>query len=138
MENNIERNAGLSLSAITNDEVRAKFDQFIDALKTGDIGTLETIYDDDYLLVRADGQTLSKSQILDDLKKSGMIFPRFEGKNLRIKTLGPVGVLTTESLSSSLRNGQESKMHAQQMMVFFKAGKEVTLTHVQLTNIAGG
>ena len=138
MENNIERNTGLSISEITNDEVRAKFDQFIDALKTGDIGTLETIYDDDYLLVRSDGQILSKSQILDDLKKSGMILTCFEERNPGIKTLGPVGVLTTESRSSSLRNGQESKMHAQQVMVFFKVGKEVTLTHVQLTNIAGG
>jgi predicted DNA-binding protein YlxM (UPF0122 family) len=104
MGNNIERNTGLSRRAITNAEVRVKFTQFIDALKTGDIGTLETIYDDDYLLIRADGQTLSKSQILDDLKKSGMIFPQFEEKNLRIKILGPVGVLTTESRSSSLRN----------------------------------
>jgi ketosteroid isomerase-like protein len=136
MGNNIEQNTGLPLSAITIAEVKAKFDQFIDALKTGDIGTLETIYDDDYLLVRADGQTLSKSQILDDLKRSGMIFPRFEGKNLRIKTLGPVGVLTIESRSSSLRDGQKAEMHAQQVMVFFRSGKDVTLTHVQLTNIA--
>jgi ketosteroid isomerase-like protein len=137
MEDNIERNTGLSLSAITYAEVRAKFEQFIDALKSGDIGTLETIYNDDYLLVRADGQTLSKSQILDDLKKNGVIFTGFEERNLWIKTLGPVGVLTTESRSSFLRNGQEGKMHAQQVMVFFKAGEKVTLTHVQLTNIAG-
>src|ERR1700733_3532822 len=116
MENNIERNTGLSISEITNDEVRAKFDQFIDALKSGDIGTLETIYDDDYLLVRSDGQILSKSQILDDLKKSGMILTCFEERNPGIKTLGPVGVLTTEVRSASLRHGQESKIHAQQMV----------------------
>jgi hypothetical protein len=137
MENNIGRNTGLSLSAITNAEVTTKFDEFIDALKTGDIATLETIYNDDYLLVRTDGQTLSKSQILDDLKKSGAILTYFEDSKLWIKTLGPVGVLTTESRSSFFRNGQESKMHAQQVMIFFKAGNEVTLTHVQLTNIAG-
>jgi hypothetical protein len=137
MGNNIERNIGVALSAITNAEVTTKFEEFTDALKTGDITTLKTIYAGDYLLVRADGRTLSKSQILDDLKQSGMIFPRFEGKNLRIKTLGPVGVLTIEVHSSSLRNGQESKIHAQQVVVFFKTGNEVTITHIQLTNIAG-
>ena len=103
----------------------------------GDLNALKTIYADDYILVRQDGQTLSKSQILDDLKMSGMTFPRFEANYLRIKTLGPVGVLSTEVRSTFLRNGQEGEVHAQQVVVFFKTGQEVTISHLQLTNLAG-
>src|SRR5690349_13524752 len=105
---------GFPASAITEAEVRDKFNEFIDALKTGDVQTLERIYRDDYLLVRPDGTILTKRQILDDLKGHSMIFTTFETAWVRIKTEGPVGLIAAESRAAFLRDGQQSDMHAQQ------------------------
>jgi hypothetical protein len=65
-------------SAITDGEVREKFEQFISALTKGDLRTLEKIYSDDYLLVRPDGKRLTKAQILEDPKDHAMTFTSFE------------------------------------------------------------
>ncbi len=137
MSDSVFGNVSFPSSAITEAEVRETFDQFIDALKKGRLEALEHIYSDDYLLVRPDGKTLTKNEILDDLKKHAMTLTSFETAQVRIKAKGPVGVLTTETRNIFLRDGQEAKTHAQQVIVFFKTGKEVTITHFQSTNIAG-
>jgi len=45
---------------ITNEEVQAFYEGFLQALKSGDVASLERIYADDYMLVRPEGDTFGK------------------------------------------------------------------------------
>src|SRR6266436_1960190 len=56
-----------SIAAISKEEVQAFYEEFLRALKSADITSLERIYADDYLLVRPDGAILGKKEILADL-----------------------------------------------------------------------
>ena len=47
-------------------------------LKSGDVASLERIYADDYLLVRPNGATFGKKEILADLRHHSMRFTSFE------------------------------------------------------------
>jgi ketosteroid isomerase-like protein len=125
-----------SPSEITENEVRAAFDQFVGALKSGDLKSLEEIYSDDYTLVRASGQKLKRQSILDDVKKHSMKFIAFEASDLEIKLVGSVGILTTEVRSAFVRDGAERKVHERQIAVFSKGGSKITVIHFQSTSIA--
>jgi len=54
--------------SISEEEVQTFYEEFLQALKSGDITALERIYADDYLLVRPNGNTFTKKEILDDLR----------------------------------------------------------------------
>ena len=51
-----------SIAAITKEEVGPFYEEFLRALKSGDITSLERIYADDYLLVRPNGATFGKKR----------------------------------------------------------------------------
>ena len=57
-----------SVDLISKEEVEAFYEEFLEALKSGNITSLERSYADDYLLVRPNGDTLSKKEILADLR----------------------------------------------------------------------
>ena len=57
-----------AFAAISKEEVQAFYEEFLRALKSGDIGSLRRIYADDYLLVRPNGDTFGKKEILADLR----------------------------------------------------------------------
>ena len=52
-----------------------------------------------------------------------------------LKIHGMVGILTTETISTALRDGKEGTAHARQVAIFIKKGKVITLTYFQSTNI---
>ncbi len=80
---------------MTTEEVsRAHREDFYGALRKGDLERLSQIYSDDYMLVRPDGTTFSKTQILDDLKTHAMSFPSIELTSEKIRIYGSVGILT--------------------------------------------
>jgi ketosteroid isomerase-like protein len=62
-----------SIPAISKEEVQAFYEEFLRALKSGDITSLERIYADDYLLVRPNGDTFGKKEILADLGHHSMM-----------------------------------------------------------------
>jgi ketosteroid isomerase-like protein len=61
-----------SVASISKEEVREFYQEFLEALKSGDTTSLERIYADDYLLVRPNGDTLSKKEIIADLRHHSM------------------------------------------------------------------
>jgi ketosteroid isomerase-like protein len=81
---------------IKKEEVQASFEEFLQALKFGDASSLEQIYADDYILVRPNGDTPTKEQILADLRQHSMKFTSFEVKDVLIRTKGSVGILTAD------------------------------------------
>jgi hypothetical protein len=67
-----------SVAMISEEEVRTFYEEFLRALKSGDITTLERICADDYLLVCPNGDTFNKKEILADLRHHSMRFTSFE------------------------------------------------------------
>jgi ketosteroid isomerase-like protein len=83
-----------SVAMISKEEVQAFYEEFLQALKSGDITSLERIYADDYLLVRPNGDTFRKKEILADLRHHSMRFTSFDVNDVLIRTKGFVGILT--------------------------------------------
>ncbi len=122
-------------AAISKEEVQAFYDEFLRALKSGDMTSLERIYADDYLLVRPNGDTFGKGEILSDLRHHSMRFTSFEVNDLLIRTKGSVGILTAAVRSTAVRDGIEIRTHARQLAIVSKENERITISHFQSTNI---
>lgn len=134
-----KRSASESASIpITNNEVRKTFDAFIAALTRGDYQTLNDLCDNGYLFVCPNGIVLGKKDILNDFKKHSMVLSGFETTPISLKTNGAVGILTTATRSTFLRDGQrQGTTHALQIVVFVKTDGRVAITHFQSTMLVG-
>jgi ketosteroid isomerase-like protein len=124
-----------AIAAISKEEVQAFYEEFLRALKSGDTTSLERIYSDDYLLVRPNGDTLGKAEILSDLRHHSMKFTSFEVNDFLIRTKGFVGILTAAVRSTAVRDGVEIKTHARQLAIVSKENERITISHFQSTNI---
>jgi ketosteroid isomerase-like protein len=120
---------------INKDEVQGSYDEFLQALKSGDTPSLERIYAHDYILVRPNGDTLTKEQILADLRHHSMRFTSFEVNDVLIRTKGSVGILTADVRSIAVRDGVEIRMHARQLAILSKENGRITILHFQSTNV---
>ena len=120
---------------INKDEVQGSYDELLQALKSGDAPSLERIYADDYILVRPNGDTLTKEQILADLRHHSMRFTSFEVNDVLIRTKGSVGILTADVRSIAVRDGVEIRTHARQLAILSKENGRITILHFQSTNV---
>jgi ketosteroid isomerase-like protein len=120
---------------INKDEVQGSYDEFLQALKSGDTPSLERIYAHDYILVRPNGDTLTKEQILADLRHHSMRFTSFEVNDVLIRTKGSVGILTADVRSIAVRDGVEIRTHARQLAILSKENGRNTILHFQSTNV---
>jgi len=120
---------------IKKEEVQASFEEFLQALKSGDASSLEQLYADDYILVRPNGDTLAKDQILADLSEHSMRFTSFELNDVLIRTKGSVGILTADVRSTAVRDGVEIKAHARQVVILSKENERIAICHFQSTSI---
>jgi ketosteroid isomerase-like protein len=121
--------------SISKEEVQTFYEEFLQALKSGDITALERIYTDDYLLVRPNGNTFTKKEILDDLRQHSMRFTSFQVQDVLIRTIGIVGILTAEARSTAVRDGIEIRTHAIQLAIVSKENARITISHFQSTNM---
>jgi ketosteroid isomerase-like protein len=120
---------------IKKEEVQTSFEEFLQALKSGDVSSLEQIYADDYILVRPNGDALAKDQILADLSQHSMRFTSFELNDVLIRTKGSVGTLTADVRSTAVRDGVEIKAHARQAVILSKENERSAICHFQSTSI---
>ena len=121
--------------SISREEVQTFYEEFLHALKSGDITALEPLYADDYLLVRPNGNTFTKKEILDDLRQHSMRFTSFQVQDVLIRTVGIVGILTAEVRSTAVRDGIEIRTHAIQLAIVSKENARITISHFQSTNM---
>jgi len=126
-----------SAATISREEVQAFYEEFLQVLKSGETTSLERIYADDYLLVRPNGDTLSRKEILADLRQHSMKFSSFEVMDVLIRTKGSVGILTAEVRSTAVRDGVEIRAHARQLAIVSKENALITISHFQSTNLVG-
>ena len=128
-------NAYNSIAAISKEEAQAFYEEFLLALKSGDTTSLERIYADDYVLVRPNGDTFGKGEILSDLRHHSMRFTSFQVNDVLIRTKGSVGILTAAVRSTAVRDGLEIKTYARQLAIVSKENGRITISHFQSTNI---
>jgi ketosteroid isomerase-like protein len=117
---------------MTVEEVsRTHREDFYGALRNNDLENLSRIYADDYMLVRPDGSSFSKAQILDDLKTHSMTFKSIELTNEKIRIHGSVGILTGDSKITTVRDGKESETGFRLVAVYSKQNGRIELVHFQ-------
>ena len=121
---------------MTPDEVlRLHKDGFNRALQQQDYATLETIYSDRYMLVRADGSLLNKEQVLKDLREQGLTFNAIDLDDVVVRVLGSAAILTAESRTLSSRNGKRSQTHFRLVAVYAQEADAIRLVHFQSTTL---
>jgi ketosteroid isomerase-like protein len=126
-----------SVAMISKEEVQASYEEFLQALKSGDTSSLERMYADDYMLVRPNGDILTKELILADLRQHSMRFTSFDVDDVLIRTKGSVGILTAVVRSTAVRDGVEIRTHARQVAILSKENGRITISHFQSTNVVG-
>jgi ketosteroid isomerase-like protein len=104
---------------------------FYGALRLNDLEKLAQIYSEDYMLVRSDGSTFSKTQLLDDLKTHSMTFKSIGLTNEKIRIYGPVGILTGDSTITTVRDGRDGEASFRLVAVYYKHGDHIELVHFQ-------
>ena len=124
-----------SVATISKEEAQAFYEEFLRALKSGDLTSLERMYADDYPLVRPNGDTLGKNEILADLRHHSMRFTSFELHDVLVRTRGIVGILTAEIRSTAVRDDVEIKGPARQVAIVSKENAGITISHFQSTNV---
>ena len=105
------------------------------ALLQQDYATLETIYSDRYMLVRADGSVLNKEQVLKDLREQGLRFHAIDIEDAVVRVLGSAAILTAESRTLSSRNGMRSQAHFRLVAVYAQEADVIRLVHFQSTTL---
>jgi ketosteroid isomerase-like protein len=121
---------------VTPEEVlRLHKDGFNRALQQQDYATLETIYSDRYMLVRADGSVLNKEQVLNDLREQGLTFNAIDLDDVVVRVLGSAAILTAESITLSSRSGNRSQMHFRLVAVYAQEAEAIRLVHFQSTTL---
>src|SRR6185312_11880595 len=81
-------------------------DVFYKALVTQDYTALAKLYLDDYVLVRPNGSVLSRQQVLDDLRETGLQFTAIYLMNEKVRIYGTTALITGESRAEFVRGGK--------------------------------
>jgi hypothetical protein len=115
--------------------LRTHQEVFYKALLHQDWSALASLYADDYNLVRSDGTSLSKTEVLNDLQVGGLVFRSIKLMDGRVRLVGSVAVLTGESQTVSERQGIVSESHFRLIAVYVEAEASVRLLHFQSTDI---
>jgi len=75
------------------------------ALPKGDVAALEKIYADDLVYTNAKGQTLNKTQHLEELKNRKLNFVSFKHSDVSVHVYGTMGMVTGVSTSAVSLDG---------------------------------
>jgi hypothetical protein len=108
---------------------------FYQALLHQDWNALASLYADDYNLVRSNGTSLSKEEVLNDLQFGGLVFRSVKLMNARVRLVGSVAVLTGESQTIDERQGIVSESHFRLIAVYVEAEGSIRLLHFQSTDM---
>ena len=121
---------------MTEEEVlRIHRDVFYRALLHRDWEALLSLYDDRYMLIRPDGATLSKAEVLSDLRGGGLTFHAIELTHERVRLSGTTALLTGESRTTAERNGSRTESRVQLLAVYVSDGQAIRLLHFQSTTL---
>ncbi len=78
---------------------------FYKALLTQDYTAFAKLYLDDYVLVRTNGSVLSKQQVLENLRETGLQFTAIDLIAEKVRIYGTTAIITGESRTEFVRGG---------------------------------
>jgi ketosteroid isomerase-like protein len=111
--------------------VMTHVDLFYCALKSRDWDQLAAIYSDDYMLIRPDGSTLSKAEVLTDMRIGGLEFKAIEIADIKVRIHGDTAILTASSCTVASRDGKEAKSQIRLVAVYVTDQGRLRLVHFQ-------
>jgi hypothetical protein len=114
--------------------LRTHQEVFYKALLHQDWSALASLYADDYNLVRSNGTSLSKEEVLNDLQVGGLVLRSIKLMDARVRLVGPVAVLTGESQTISERQGVISDSRFRLIAVYVEVEGSIRLLHFQSTD----
>jgi len=115
------------------DVLKIHTDCFYEALKSRDFAALERLYADQYMLVRPDGSTLNKQQVLKDLREQGLVFESIDLEGALVRLFGSAAIVTGESRTVSSRGGSTTRAHFRLAAVYSQEQAGIQLVHFQST-----
>ncbi len=120
-----------------DDVIRTHMQRFNGALLSRDLEALSSIYADDYMLVRPDGSSLSKHEVLHDLRDGGLMFKSVELDDVTVRVYGPTALLTATAWTVTSRAGKDTRSHARLLAVYVADGACLRLAHFQSVRLDG-
>jgi hypothetical protein len=78
-------------------EVRQVLEEWLDALRRGDVAALERIVADDYMITVSDGRVLNREQDLSPLKE-GVKFESATVQDVRVRVFKETAIVTGEGI----------------------------------------
>jgi ketosteroid isomerase-like protein len=120
-----------------DDVIRTHTQRFNGALLSRDLKALSSIYADDYMLVRPDGSSLSKHEVLHDLRHGGLMFKSVELDDVKVRVYGPTALLTATAWTVTSRAGKDTRSHARLLAVYVADGDHLRLAHFQSVRLDG-
>ena len=120
-----------------DDVIRTHTQTFNGALLSRDLEALSSIYADDYMLVRPDGSSLSKHEVLHDLRDGGLMFKSVELDDVKVRVYGPTALLTATAWTVTSRAGKDTRSHARLLAVYVADGDQLRLAHFQSVRLDG-
>jgi ketosteroid isomerase-like protein len=120
-----------------DDVIRTHTQRFNGALLSRDLKALSSIYADDYVLVRLDGSSLSKNEVLHDLRDGGLMFKSVELDDVKARVYGPTALLTATAWTVTSRAGKDTRSHARLLAVYVADGDCLRLAHFQSVRLDG-
>lgn len=100
------RATGSDSSSKAEREVLQVMNNWLDALKQGDLAALERIIGDDYQITVSDGKVLNRTQDLEPLR-AGMKFINATTEDVRVRVFKEMAVVTGRGMYRINFNGKE-------------------------------
>jgi len=108
---------------------------FYGALLSGDLETLSTLYSDEYRLVRSDGSTLNKNEVLRDLRVGGLAFTSIMLCIEEVRLFGTAAIVTGKSRAISTREGSTKSTQFRLVAVYEQIDATLRLAYLQSTDL---
>ena len=109
---------------------------FYQALLQQDWSALAALYAEDYNLVRSNGTSLSKEQVLNDLRVGCLVFRSIHFTDAHVRLVGSVAVLTGESHTVVERQGVVCESHFRLIAIYVEAEGNMRLMHPEYRHIS--
>lgn len=120
----------------TQDVLKVHQEVFYGALLSGDLDALAALYSDDYKLVRSDGSTLNKEQVLRDLREGGIAFTSIMSCIEDVRLLGTAALVIGESHVMAFRDGAAKSVQFRLVAVYRATGSDLRLSYFQSTDLS--
>ncbi|MEY2491405.1 MAG: hypothetical protein QOH24_356 [Verrucomicrobiota bacterium] len=124
-----------SASSVKQD-LEKRFREYAEALTKRDLATLDQIWTDDYVFINPQGELVTKSQRLSNLKAGATEFQAVRPKGERMQVHGNVALdVGTVTLEGTKYGGKESSGDYRYLSVWINTGGRWQMAANQITRI---